>query len=184
MLGRLRRTTRLDVGLALTFAGVAYLVWVLVAGAARGIVGNLIGFSGIHDVSYPVATRAARIVFVDAGVVVDLVGLLWLLTSLLVLLYSSRQRCSISWVWLSAVLQTIVAALGGIGVAWAAQLPYNVVPEEATTWETVSGISLPVLAAVAILAWVLFLVILLVERARLNRHGPTLRDGLRSNVSR
>ena len=33
----------------------------------------------------------------------------------------------------------------------------------------------------AILVWVSLLVWLLVERARLDRHGPTLTDGLRTN---
>jgi hypothetical protein len=32
------------------------------------------------------------------------------------------------------------------------------------------------------LLWTTFLVWLMVERARLNRRGPTLRDGMRSNV--
>jgi len=182
MLGRLRRTTRLDVGLALAFVGVAYLGWVLVAGVARQLVSDLISFSGAFDPNMPLPTRAARIVFVDAGVVVDVVGIAWLVVSLLLVIYSSRQRCSISWAWLSAVTQTIVAALGGIGVAWATHLPYKQAHVEATTWETVSGISLPVLAVIAVLIWVTFLVMLLVERARLNRHGPTLRDGLRTNV--
>jgi Na+(H+)/acetate symporter ActP len=40
MLGQLRRTTRTDVGLALTFVGIAYLVWVLVAGVARELVAD------------------------------------------------------------------------------------------------------------------------------------------------
>jgi hypothetical protein len=37
---------------------------------------------------------------------------------------------------------------------------------------------------VALLIWVTFLIWLLIERARLNRRGPTLRDGLRSNIYR
>src|SRR3972149_6424685 len=117
MLGRLRRTTRLDVGLALAFVGIAYLAWGVVAGVARQLVSDLISFSGAQDPTMPLATRAARIVFVDAGVLVDLVGILWLVASLLVVIYSSRQRCSISWAWLVGILQTIVAALGGIAVA-------------------------------------------------------------------
>ena len=53
-----------------------------------------------------------------------------------------------------------------------------------TPFEQVSRISLGILVPIAILVWLLFLVWLLVERARLDRHGPTLRDGLRSNIYR
>ncbi len=43
---------------------------------------------------------------------------------------------------------------------------------------------LPIIVTVAILIWTLALIWLLVERARLNRRGPTLTDGLRTNVYR
>jgi hypothetical protein len=129
----------------------------------------------------PWATRAVRIVFVDAGVAIDVAGLAWLVISLLLVIYSSRQRFSISWCWLSGLLQGLVAAVGGIAVAWSAHLPYRVahVPS-ATTWEKVSGISLPVLTVLAVLIWVTFLVMLLVERARFDRRGPSPWDGLRT----
>ncbi|MGA2266568.1 MAG: hypothetical protein ABSH10_09100 [Phycisphaerae bacterium] len=185
MLGQLRRTTRLDVGLALVFVGLAYLTWVLVAGVARALVADMISFSGAFDPSMPPLTRAARIVFVDAGVAIDVAGLVWLVVSLLLVIGSSRQRFSISWPWLSGVLQTIVAAVGGIGVAWAVHLPYRrMATTAATTWQKVSGLSLPVLTVVAVLIWVTFLVMLLVERARFNRRGPSPRDGLRTQVDR
>jgi hypothetical protein len=171
----------MDVGLALSFVGVAYLVWVLVAGVARELVADLISFSGAFDPNMPWATRAVRIVFVDAGVAIDIVGLVWLVVSLLLVIYSSRQRFSISWCWLSGLSQALVAAVGGIAVAWSAHLPYRMAPApSATTWEKVSGISLPVLTVLAVLIWVTFLVMLLVERARFDRRGPSLRDGLRT----
>ncbi len=182
MLGQLRRTTRTDVGLALAFVGIAYLAWVLVAGVARTLVADLISFRGAFDPTLPLATRMVRIVFVDAGWAIDLAGLVWLVVSLVLVVASSRQRFSISWPWLSAVVQTIIAAVGGIAVAWSVHLPYRQAEVEATAWEQVSGISLPVLTVVAVVLWVTCLVMLLVERARLDRHGPTRRDGLRTQV--
>ena len=171
-------------GLALVFVGLAYLTWVLVAGVARELVADMISFSGAFDPSMPWPTRITRIVFVDAGVAIDVAGLVWLVVSLLLVIASSRQRFSISWPWLSGVLQAIVAAVGGIAVAWAVHLPYRTASQAATTWEKVSGLSLPVLTVVAVLIWVTFLVMLLVERARFNRRGPSPRDGLRTQVDR
>jgi hypothetical protein len=181
MLGRLRRTTRTDVGLALAFVGIAYLAWALVAGVTRALVGDLISFSDLSDSSIPLATRAVRVVFVDAGVAIDVAGILWLTTSLLLVMRSSRQRLSISWPWFSAICQAVVAAIGGILAAWSVHLPYrHVTAAKTTPWERVSGISLPVLLVLALLIWVTFLVLLLVERARLSRRGPSPSDGLRT----
>ncbi len=71
-------------------------------------------------------------------------------------------------------------------VGWAAYAPH-ILPHTANTeplspLERVSGISLPVVVVAAVLLWVTFLIWLLVDRARLNRRGPTLTDGLRSNI--
>ena len=187
MLGHTRRTTRTDVGLALSMVGIAYLVWALVAGVTRQLVADLVSYPSVFDTTWPLSTRVVRVVFVEAGSALDVVGLAWLIVSLLLVVYSSRQRVSISWAWLSGVLQTIVAALGGIWVAWAVHLPHRAqrhIDEQATPWAQLSGLSLPVLLGMAILIWVIFLVVLLVDRARLSRHGPSLRDGVRTNVLR
>lgn len=125
MLGHVRRTTRLDVGLALAFTGIAYLVWVLVAWATRGLVADMVSFSAAFDPNFPPATRIVRIVFVDAGVAIDLVGILWLVVSMFLIIYASRQKFSISWAWMSGLCQATVAALGGVLVAWAVHLPYQ-----------------------------------------------------------
>jgi hypothetical protein len=180
----------LDVGLALAFTGIAYLVWVLVAWATRGLVADMVSFSAAFDPNFPPATRIVRIVFVDAGVAIDLVGILWLVVSMFLIIYASRQKFSISWAWMSGLCQATVAALGGVLVAWAVHLPYQPVAARSVpaatiiSWEKLSGISLPILAVLAILIWVTFLVLLLVERARVNRRGPSLRDGLRTNIYR
>ncbi len=171
-------------GLAVSFAGAGYLIWAVVAGVSRDVVQELIKSSVVRDFALHDSARALKILFVEAGVVIDLVGLAWLAASLFLVFWSSRQRCSISWAWASAMVQVMVAALGAVLVGWAAYQPH-VVPANAevpptATWATVSQISLPVSVVVAVVLWVVVLVWLLVERARLDRRGPTLRDGLRT----
>lgn len=186
MLGRLRKTSRVDVGLALVFAGLAYLVWALVAGISRSVVQEMIKFTAYHDVELPSITRVVQMFFVDYGFVIDLVGLVWLVLSLLMIVQSSRQRISVSWAWVVAITQSFVAAMGAVLVGYVAYLPLVLSPEKVSQKPSVvhqlSQLSLPVIVPVAILIWTTFLVWLLVERARLSRHGPTLSDGMRSNV--
>ncbi len=188
MLGKIRRTTTLDVGFALSFAGLAYLVWVLVAGMSRLIVQHMIVSFANMNLQVHHAAYVVKIIFVDWGFVIDIVGLLWLTFTLVLVLLSSRQLFVISWAWVAAILQSSVAALGAVLVGWAAYQPFigivPVIPPEQTPLETVSTISLAVLTPVAIFIWLTFLVWLLVERARLNRRGPSLRDGLKSNIFR
>lgn len=192
MLGRMRHTTRLDVGLSIVFAGISYLVWSLVAGGARELVQTFIySAQGLQMELHPL-TRGVKIFFVDAGFMIDLVGLLWLSASLVLVLLSSRQKIRISWVWVCAICQSFTAALGAILVGSAVYAPHAVtIPslngeQDLNLFERVSEISLPALIPVAILIWTTFLVWLLIDRARLNRrgnrHGPTLRDGVRTNV--
>ena len=171
----------------MTFSGLAYLVWVLVAGISRDTVQDLIRTIA-PKLDVPTSTRVVKIVFVDIGIAIDLVGLAWLALSLLLVGLSSRQRLGISWAWMSAIMQSCVAAVGAVLVGWAVQQPYfQIMPQPdtpRTALETVSTISLPVVVVLAVVVWIAFLVWLLIERARLARGGPTLRDGLRSNVYR
>lgn len=191
MLGRLHRTTRVDVGLALACSGISYLVWALVAGISRGCVQDMINTIAQTGIILPKPTHLVKITFVDAGIFIDIVGLAWLALSLSLVVLSSRQRFSISWAWVSAILQSFVAALGAVLVGWAIQKSYILLPLEKlqsapgrTAWETVSGFSLPATLIAAIAVWVAFLIWLLIERAKLANLGPTIRDGLRSNVYR
>lgn len=189
MLGRLKKTTRVDVGLSLTFAGIAYLVWSLVAGVSRQLMQEMINDVG-GNVQLEPLTRVIKVFFVEGGFAIDLVGLAWLVIALILILLGSRQRISISWGWACAIGQSTVAALGGALVAWAIQRPYVQLVAgthpagELTREAQISMISLPVVMTLAILIWVSFLVWLLVERSRLNRRNPTLSDGLRTNVYR
>jgi len=183
MLGRVRHTTRLDVGLALAFAGLAYLVWALVAGMSRALVQEAIKSATFQRLEL---ARWLHVLFVDAGFAIDLAGLGWLVASLLLVVLASRQKVRISWAWVVAVCQSFVAALGAVLVGWASYQPHILDPDRLGAGDTpfarVSSISLPILMSVAILIWVTFLVWLLAEWARFrHRRGPTLRDGLRTH---
>jgi len=188
MLGRLKRVSRTDVGLALGFAGVAYLVWAVVAGVSRDVVQELIKSAAVRHFTLRDSAHVLKIIFVEAGIVIDLVGMAWMAGSLFLVWFSSRQRCSISWAWASAVGQTMVAALGAVLVGWAAYQPHVVPPDApvppTATWAKVSAVSLPIVVVVAVVLWVVVLVWLLIERSRFDRRGPTLRDGLRTNMFR
>jgi len=63
-------------------------------------------------------------------------------------------------------------------------VPRNAPVPPTATWALVSTISLPIVVAISVVLWVTVLVWLLVERGRVDRHGPTLRDGLRTNFYR
>ena len=81
-----------------------------------------------------------------------------------------------------------MAALGGVLVGWAMNIPYQrradsaATPERVSRMVQLSEMSLWVVLTIAILIWVTFLVWLLVERAHFRSRGPSLRDGLKSNV--
>ena len=187
MLGRTRRTSRLDVSLALAFTGIAYLVWALAAGTARNLIQDMILVTNSMGEKVPTITGNVKIVFVDAGVAIDLVGLAWLVVSLLLVVFAGRQKFSISWAWVSAICQSFVAAWGAVLVAWAAFLPFGPKVDAAaapasTTMAKVSGLSLPVVLGVAVVLWSLLVLWLLFERSRFFNRGPTVRDSLRTNV--
>jgi hypothetical protein len=187
MLGRTRRTSRVDVSLALAFTGIAYLVWALAAGTARNLIQDMIQVTNSMGEKVPPITSNVKIVFVDAGVAIDLVGLAWLAVSLLLVVFAGRQKFSISWAWVSAICQSSVAAWGAVLVAWAAFLPFGPKVDaapvaESTTMAKVSGLSLPVVLGVAVVVWSALVLWLLFERSRFFNRGPTVRDSLRTNV--
>ncbi len=192
MLGKIRRTTRLDVGLAIAFAGLAYLVWSLIAGGSRTLVQVFINSARDMEMELPAMTNAVKIFFVDAGFVIDIVGLAWLAVSMALVFLGSRQRISISWAWVSAICQSFTAGLGAVLVGGAVYAPHastGAASGDGTIFEKVSEISLPVIIVLAIVIWTTFVIWLLIDRARLNRHspslhrrGPSLRDASRSNV--
>jgi len=167
MLGRPLRTTRIDVGLALSFGGVAYLVWVLVVGTARHVVNEIA--RSIHVEKVPIAElpAAAR----------------WLWNSFLII-GASRQRWSISWAWTCAICQAMAATMVGVWTSLAGAFPLGsrtVADAAAAPYPTAGWTSLSVAVALSLVLWVSVLVWLLYERARLRR-GPSLRDGLRTHV--
>jgi hypothetical protein len=184
MLGRIRRTTRTDVGLALAFGGIAYLVCVAALGAGRHVV-NAIS-RGLHAdkatlSSLPGAPRWLCHTFLQAAAVLDIVAVLWLVLSLALIVGASRQKWSISWAWMSAVGEALAAALLGVWAAVAAASDRTGRPAPADGYPTTGWTFLSVAVALALVLWVTVLVWLLYERARLGR-GPSLRDGLRTHV--
>ena len=93
MLGQKRRTSRLDVGLAIAFAGIAFLVWALLAGVSRLML--QLTAAGQTD-TLPAVTQNVKIFFVDTGFVIDLVGLAWMALSLVLIFFANWQKISIS----------------------------------------------------------------------------------------
>lgn len=188
MLGRLIRTTRVDVGIALAFAGLAYLVWAMVAELSRFVVDSMITYTFQNHIDVKGLTKVVKVFFVDTGFVIQIVGVAWLVVTLVLVLQSSRQRISVTWAWVSAGCQSGIAALGAVFVAYAMYLPFVPDPAQAgpkpSPAELASSIALSVIGPIAMLLWTTFLVWLMVERARLNRRGPSLRDGMRSNIFR
>jgi hypothetical protein len=184
MLGRIKRTTRLDVGLALSFTGIAFLVWSLVAGVSRTQMQKVILDTTDTNIVLPQFTKMVKVFFVDTGFVIDVAGLSWMVLTLVLAVLASRQKISISWAWMSAICQSFVATLGAVLVSGACIGIYGskTSTTDPGTLAKLSQISLPVIIAVAILIWVIFVSWMLMERGRLRHHGPTLSDGMRSNV--
>lgn len=172
----------------------AYLGWALVAGISRSSVDKV--FENLHRAGHTweglsPGSAWVKTLFLDAGFAIDIVGLAWLAITLMLIVFSSRQYLSISWAWASAICQSFTAGLGAVLVGWAGQQPYELLitplksaTPERTAWATVSGVSLPVTLVLAMVVWAAFLVWLLIDRARMTGRGPSLRDGLRSNVVR
>jgi hypothetical protein len=168
------------------------LVWAVVAGLSRQLVQRMMRDLDVYRLgadSLPMGTRLVKWVFVDYGFAIDIAGLVWLALSLTLLILASRQKFGIAWVWLCALCQGLVTALGAVAVGWGVYAPHDMmltsgIPEGAGLLQKLSSVSLPVLVTIAIVAWMTVLVYLLVERARFNRHqhGPTLTDGLRTQT--
>ncbi|MBI5724692.1 MAG: hypothetical protein HZA50_12085 [Planctomycetes bacterium] len=183
MLGRKLKTTRTDVGLALAFAGFGYLIWAFVAGISRQTVQEFFRLQAAGKLNLPPEAEIIRWVFVKLGVFIDLIGLAWLACALLLIVLSSRQRISISWSWMVAMSQALLAAIGGTLVGWTAYKGYFLPPDPGqTALEQVAQLSLPVIVVTAVVVWIFFLGFLLSERIRRRRRGISLRDGLRSNA--
>jgi hypothetical protein len=183
MLVRKKRTSRLDVGLALAFTGLAFVVWAFIAGMSRTMMSHLIHDSDTSAMTLPRLSTVVKLFFVDTGFVIDLVGLGWMVLALVLIFLASRHRISISWAWSAAILQSLIAALGAMLVGLACYVPYwqlETTPA-AGAMEIISRISLPVVIGMAVVCWVVFLIAMLIDRARLGRRGPTLSDGLRTN---
>ncbi len=182
MHGKIRRTTRLDVGLAIALAGIAFTVWAVVAGVSRLMLQNMLLTTAGQADSLPTLTMNIKLFFVDTGFIIDLVGLGWMAISLMLIFFANWQKISISWAWLSAILQTIVTALGGVLVSSALYAPQIITGQaDRSVMGKISQISLPIVIAVAVVIWGLFVYWMLKRRASLRYLGPNPTDGLRTN---
>lgn len=177
MLGRTRRTTGTDVGLAIAFAGLAYLAWMLAAGLACQMAGLLQSRAGIVDGQGEIFRWGLTV----WGAGVNLLGLLWLLGSLVLVIAASRQRRSISWAWAAAGGQVLAAALLS---SWTAYLGSRSPADQAVAGPALQPGGWTLFSAsiaIALAMWVTVLVVLLYDRVRLGR-GPSLRDGQRTHL--
>ena len=170
----------------MSFAGVAYLIWVLVIGVTRGLVNELSKtayIDKIHAGNFPVITRWLYNTFIHAAPVFDLVGVLWLLLSLGLIVGAGRQRWSISCPWVCAICQTTASALLAVWAGVSVQSPHCYMTTYASPppYPTTGWASLCVALAIAVVMWVTSLVWMISERARL-MHGPKLRDGMRTHI--
>ncbi len=172
----------MDVGLAIAFAGIAFMVWALLAGVSRLMLQNMIRTTaGLTD-TLPTVTQNVRLFFVDTGFVIDLVGLGWLALSLTLIFFANWQKISISWAWLASLVQSLVAALGGMLVSSALYAPHIITGEaDDSILSKISQISLPIVIAVAVLIWGLFVYYMLKRRASMRPFAPSRNDGLRTN---
>ena len=179
MLGRVRRTTRTDVGLALSLAGVVYLFWAGSVACARMVTQQLLVIAQYERLGLTGLAAALTGTFTGWSAAFDAAGLLWLVLTLLLIIGSSRQRLIISWPWGSAICQALVGGLLAIWSALAAIGPRAYGPEVAAP-AAVSWTGLSVAAVAALLLWVTALVWLVYERARL-RMGPSIHDSFRTH---
>ena len=172
----------MDVGLAIALAGLAFVVWALVAGASRLMMQNIILAAAGSTETLPAVTRNVRLFFVDTGFVIDLVGLGWMAISLVLIFFASSQKVSISWAWLSATLQSMVAALGGVLVGCAIYVPHVITGQaNYTVMGKISLVSLPLVIVIAVVIWGLFVYWMLKHRASSRHLSPSMTDGLRTN---
>ena len=169
----------------MAFAGVAYLIWVLVVGVTRHLVNKLSHAQYTVELGeIPVTTQWLWNSFIHAAPVFDLAGVLWLLLSLGLIVGAGRQRWSISCPWICAICQTTTATLLAVWAGVAAQAPHTIGMFYGTgppPYLTTGWTSLCVAIAIALVMWVTSLVWMISERARM-MHGPKLRDGMKTNI--
>lgn len=184
MLGRIKRTSRLDAGLATAFVGLSFLAWALVAGVSRSLMLKLYQDYLNNALVLPKFSKVVEIFFVDTGIVIDIAGLLWMVGGLVLVYIAIRQKISISWAWLCAMTQCLFATIGGVIVSTAIFAPYGFHwPENLKSLEMLSQISFPVFLSIAIVIWAIFVFSMLRARYRwlMRFTGPSIRDSVKSN---
>ncbi len=188
MLGRVRRTTRTDVALALILAGLVYLAWALACWSAKRSAAYM-DHQAMASATYRSALPAVSRGFVKTfsswtGGIFDLIGPVWMLLGLYMVIRASRQRRIISWSWLLISCQAVAALLIACWAAVAMVVPTAAVsgspaPRAPMDWS-------PAVIAVAVLIWFGTLVWLILERIRYGRFRSltAIRDGFKTHAYR
>ena len=172
MLGRVRRTSRADVGLALAFVGFGFLSYVAIAALGRVALSRFAESGGLTG-----TLTTADCLLRQSAIGLDILAVAGLAVGSTLTWLASRQRISISWAWLVGMCQTLSSvALGGILIKGIVpELPNKLSPELT---------SLCVASGIAIIIWCAFLVRLLLDRATIGRRGQSFNDGIKTNVYR
>lgn len=185
MLGRVRRTTRTDVTLALILAGVVYLAWALACSYAAQAAEMIAIRSFAVTAQPPIVQRLVDTFSVDSrlSALPAMLGPVWMCLGLWLVIRASRQRRIISWAWLVITCQ----ALAAMGIAaWAsrasltAMAAFNAQPTPGGSIEQ----GLPNYVLIGVLIWLGTLAWLVIDRVRFSRHGPALGDGIRTHTFR
>lgn len=189
MLGRTRRTTRTDVALAVTMAGIVYLGWALVGWLSRSVGQALAGSLAEAPGGAPAARAFASVFGGRGGYAYDLIGPVWMLAGLWLVLRASRQRRIISWSWLLITAQALAAILVAAWSCWsvwtlaAGGTPIEVLSGQYIVPNPVAGSPYVVIFAVVI--WSGAVLRLLYDLASMRRRPtPASRDGLKTHAVR
>lgn len=195
MLGRLRRTTRTDVSLALVLAGIVYLTWASACWSAKESAANLKAVVGnpprqlqaLAQVDPPPVTRWFMNTFGSrACVAFDVAGPIWMFAGLWLVIRASGQRRIISWSWLLVSCQGIAAVAIAVWAALAQELLISSAVQTPGTAGTFQVSWSPVVVGIAVLIWVGTLAWLLFQRLWLQRHlrSAAIGDGYKTHAYR
>ena len=181
MLGAMKRTSRLDVALAIIATGLSFLAWALVSGIGWVILQQQ---DKADHVAMPGFLKAIQVFSDYAGYVLDIMGLIIMCICLLLIFLAHRQVISMSWAWLMIVAQLIFALLIGVFVITALLGPQPELfhsTESLSLAQVLSMISLPVVIATAAVVWSVFAFYMYRQPKGSTRRRLSLADSVKTN---
>ena len=168
MLGRVRRTTRTNVTLALAMAGIVYLFWVLACHVGKYCANVLAAHTPAT-----LTGRALSLAFGRWPAVFDWLGPVWLVLSLYLVIRASRQQRVISWSWLVITSQALAALLIATVSAMAASRQMDLLkPSGDTSADWSVG-----LVGISVVAWLAALALLIRDRTACSATAPAWPTG-------